>query len=248
MVYFNDKFKKARLDQTPYLFHFINGYNQSPCETLQKILEEKQLISQKGYICFSASPLTAIRKFFKVKVNSTGQPMYQPWGLGFSRDILVRDFGARNVIYTDGTEGIPEHLDWRTQKLKIDSYDYEYLREWRIKGETFDFSKFPKSDIIVIAPNRNALNHLVVKFDMEFTGIVNYYTGDVEEDWSEVWKREWKGISVDKLGTENLLDDFAISGYTISQVLGEDMFDELLSDSPWNVLTASTQRVPVVAE
>ena len=140
-------------------------------------------------------------------------------------------------VPADGTEGIPEHLDWRTQKLKIDSYDYEYLREWRIKGETFDFSKFPKSDIIVIAPNRDALNHLVVRFDMEFTGIVNYYTGDVEEDWSEVWKREWKGISVDKLGTDNLLDDFAVSGSTISQVLEEDMFDKLLSDSPWNVLT-----------
>ena len=72
---------------------------------------------------------------------------------------------------------------------------------------------------------------------MEFTGIVNYYTGDVEEDWSEVWKREWKGISVDKLGTDNLLDDFAVSGSTIYQVLEEDMFDKLLSDSPWNVLT-----------
>ena len=27
---------------------------------VQKILEEKQLISDKGYICFSASPITAI--------------------------------------------------------------------------------------------------------------------------------------------------------------------------------------------
>lgn len=237
MAYFNDKFKKARLDQSPYLFHFINGYDKSPCETLQKILEEKQLISKKGYICFSASPLTAIQKFFEVKVNSTGQPLYQPWGLGFSRDILVRDFGARNVIYTDGTEGIPGNLDWRTQKLKIDSYDYEYLREWRIKGETFDFSKFPKSDIIVIAPNRDALNHMVVRFDMEFTPFVNHYTGDIEEDWSEVWKREWKGISVDKLDSNNILDDFAVSGSTISQILEEDMLDKLLSDSPWSVLT-----------
>ena len=171
MAYFNDKFKKARLDQSPYLFHFINGYDKSPCETLQKILAEKQLISKKGYICFSASPLTAIQRFFEVKVNSTGQPLYQPWGLGFSRDILVRDFGARNVIYTDGTEGIPGNLGWRTQELKVDSYDYEYLREWRIKGEIFDFSDFPQGEIIVIAPNQDALNYLCVKFDMEFTGI-----------------------------------------------------------------------------
>lgn len=237
MAYFNDKFKMARLDQSPYLFHFINGYDQSPHETLRKILEEKQLVSSKGYICFSASPLTAITKFFDVKVKSTGKPMYQPWGLGFSRDILVRDFGARNVIYTDGTEEIPDHLEWRTQKLDVDSYDFEYLREWRIKNGKFDFSGFPRGDMIVIAPDYNCLNDLVVRFDMEFTPFVNHYTRDIEEDWSEVWKREWKGLSVDKLDSNNILDDFAVSGSTISQILEEDMLDKLLSDSPWSVLT-----------
>ena len=237
MAYFNDKFKMARLDQSPYLFHFINGYDQSPHETLRKILEEKQLVSSKGYICFSASPLTAITKFFDVKVKSTGKPMYQPWGLGFSRDILVRDFGARNVIYTDGTEEIPDHLEWRTQKLDVDSYDFEYLREWRIKNGKFDFSGFPRGDMIVIAPDYNCLNDLVVRFDMEFTPFVNHYTGDIEEVWSEVWKREWKGLSVDKLDSNNILDDFAVSGSTISQILEEDMLDKLLSDSPWSVLT-----------
>ena len=241
MAYFNDKFKMARLDQSPYLFHFINGYDPSPHETLRKILEEKQLVSSKGYICFSASPLTAITKFFEVTVKSTGKPMYQPWGLGFSRNILVRNFGARNVIYTDGTEGIPDHLKWRTQKLDVDSYDFEYLREWRINKGKFDFSEFPKSDIIVIAPNRDALNDLVVRFDMEFTGIVNYYTGDVEEDRSEVWKREWKGISVDKLG-EDILDDYAVSGSTITQILDEDMVDKSLAESPLNILISNKKK------
>ena len=203
MAIINDKFKRARLDQSPYLFHFINGRDHSPCDTLQKILEEKQLISDKGYICFSASPITAIKRFFEVKTKSTGQPMYLPWGLGFSRDILVRDFGARNVIYTDGNEDIPEHLKWRTDILNVDSYDFEYLREWRIKGKTFNFSNFPQGEIIVIAPDINSLNHLVVKFDMKFTPYVNYYTGDIEEDWSEEFEREWKGISVDKLGVDN---------------------------------------------
>ena len=241
MAYFNDKFKMARLDQSPYLFQFINGYDPSPHETLRKILEEKQLVSSKGYICFSASPLTAITKFFEVKVRSTGQPMYQPWGLGFSRDILVRDFGARNVIYTDGTEGIPDHLEWRTDKLNVDSYDFEYLREWRIKGGQFDFSDFPRGDVIVIAPDYNSLNDLVVRFDMEFTPFVNHYTGDIEEDWSEVWKREWKGISVDKLG-EDILDDYAVSGSTITQILDEDMVDKLLAESPLSILTSNKNK------
>ena len=76
---------------------------------------------------------------------------------------------------------------------------------------------------------------------MEFTGIVNYYTGDVEEDWSEVWKREWKGISVDKLES-NLIDDFALSGSTISQVIGEDMVDKLLEASPLKLLTSNKKK------
>lgn len=233
MAIFNDKFKRTRLDQSPYLFHFINGRNPSPINTLQKILEEQKLVSSKGYICFSASPITAITKFFKTPTKRTGCPMYLPWGLGFSRDILVRDFYARNVIYTDGSENIPEHLAWRTDTLNVDSYDYEYLREWRIKGKVFDFSAFPKSDIIVVAPDRNSLNQLVVEFDMQFTPHVDYYNGDIKEDWTEEFTRGWKGISVDKLCVD-YLDDYAVSGATISQVIGEDMIEKMLFESPLN--------------
>lgn len=88
--------------------------------------------------------------------------MYQPFGIGFSRDVLVRDFGARNVIYYDDNESelIPEDLKWRALRLNVDTYDFEYLREWRIKGGEFDFSKFPKEHLIVIAPNLHELNDL----------------------------------------------------------------------------------------
>lgn len=241
MAYFNDKFKRARLDQSPYLFHFINGRDNDPCATLTKILEEKKLISDRGYICFSASPITAIRKFFEVKVNSTGKPLYLPWGLGFSRDILVRDFGVRNVIYIDETESVPDSLEWRTDKLDVESYDFEYLREWRFKGKEFDFSTFPKEHIIVIAPDLNSLNNIVVGFDMEFTPYIDYYNGTIKEDWSESWKREWKGISVDKLG-EDVLDDYAVSSKVIEQVLDEDMLDKLFIDSPLSILTSNNKK------
>lgn len=73
-------------------------------------------------------------------------------GLGFSRDILVRDFGARNVIYTDGNEDIPEHLKWRTDILNVDSYDFEYLREWRIKGKHLIFLIFLKERLLLLLP------------------------------------------------------------------------------------------------
>lgn len=227
MARFNDKYKKARLDQSPFLFHFINGRDYTPYDTLKKILDEQKLRSKKGFICFSASPLTALKEFFKVKMNATGNPLYHPFGIGFSRDILVRDFMAKNVIYTDGTESIPKNLKWRTEKLKVDSYDFEYLREWRIKGGCFDFSKFPKEDIIIIAPNIDCLNHLILNFNMEFTPYVNYYSGDIIEDWEESYTRGWKGIATEQLG--EFLNDYKISNLTEPQTIGEDMLPILFS-------------------
>lgn len=117
--------------------------------------------------------------------------------------------------------------------LNVDSYDFEYLREWRIKGKVFDFSQFPKEDIIVIAPTIDALNSVVIKFDMEFAPYVNY-TGDIIENWDESFTREWKGISVDTLGVI-YLDDYAISSGTISQILGEDMLEKIFATWPINL-------------
>ena len=233
MSVYNDKFRKARRDYSPYLFHFINGEDNNPMKTMVTILAELKLKSKNGYICFSASPLTSIGRFFEVKVNRTGKPMFQPYAIGFSRDILVRDFGARNVIYFDDDESklIPEDLKWRSLRLNVDAYDFEYLREWRINGNEFDFSKFPKEHLIVVAPDINTLNDLVVLHDVEFNPIVDYINGDIIPDWEEVFKREWKGITVDK--TEDFIDDFAISANTVTQIIGQDMLDELLNSSPF---------------
>lgn len=101
-----DKFRRVRLDQTPYLFHFTKGTIEESKDSLFSILDQDKLISKYcDYICFSASPITSIHKFFETKVNSTNLPMYQPFGIGFSRDLLIKEFGARNVIYCDEQEG-----------------------------------------------------------------------------------------------------------------------------------------------
>lgn len=232
MSVYNDKFRKARRDYSPYLFHFIKGDNPNPMDTMTKILKEMKLKSDKGYICFSASPLTSISRFFETHVFRTGEPMYAPFGIGFSRDILVRDFGARNVIYFDDSERdlIPTDLKWRSLYLNVDTYDYEYLREWRIRGTEFDFQRFPKDHILIIAPNIRNLNDLVVMHDVEFKPYFNEMRGDYEPDWDEVFRREWKGIAVDR--TSDLIDDFALSATTATQIIGEDMLDKLLESFP----------------
>lgn len=231
MSVFNDKFRKARRDYSPYLFHFINGQDYDPKGTMYKILDELKLKSKNDYICLSASPLTSIGRFFETTVNGTGKPMYQPFGIGFSRDVLVRDFGARNVIYYDDNESelAPEDLKWRALRLNVDTYDFEYLREWRIKGGEFDFSKFPKEHLIVIAPNLHELNDLVVSHDYEFSPYIDQ-NGDIAPDFEEVFKREWKGFAVNNAG--DFIDDFAISGSTATQIIGQDMWNKLLESIP----------------
>lgn len=231
MSLYNDKFRKARRDYSPYLFHFVNGDDNDPKKTLYKILNEMKLKSKNDYICFSASPLTSIGRFFEINVNRTGKPMYHPFGIGFSRDVLVRDFGARNVIYYDDDESglITDDLNWRASRLNVDTYDFEYLREWRIKGGEFDFSNFPKEHLIVIAPNLQELNDLVVSHDYEFKPYFDQ-NGNIAPDFEEVFKREWKGFAVDNI--KDFIDDFALSGSTVTQILGQDMLDKLLESVP----------------
>ena len=89
--------------------------------------------------------------------------------------------------------------------------------------------------MIVIAPDTNSLNLLVVKFDMEFTPYIDCYNEEIEPDWTESFTREWKGIAVDDLG--EYLDDYAVSGSTTSQVVGEDMSNNLFSIRALNVIS-----------
>ena len=152
--------------------------------------------------------------------------MYQPIGIGFSRDILVRDFGARNVIYCDEEEMrvIPDSLQWRCQKLVVDVYDFEYLREWRIKGNEFDFSSFPKEHILIIAPDRNCLNDFVIRNDMIFNPIEDYYSGNFIENWDEGYLRNYKGLTLKEATSKG--NDYDVSAFTEKQILDEDMLKE----------------------
>lgn len=94
-------------------------------------------------------------------------------------------------------------------KLDVDRYEFEYLKEWRIKGNEFDFKEFSKQDILVIAPDKEALDWLVTGFEMEFTACIDYINGTIEENWTESYPRMWKGIEVCKIG--EYMVDFAIS-------------------------------------
>lgn len=227
---FDSKFRSVKPDQSPYLFHFTKGTAEEAKNAMNSIIEHKKLISKStDYVCFTATPITAMHRFFKTTVNRTGLPMYQPFGIGFARDILVRDFGARNVIYCDEKELklIDDNFKWRSEPLIVNTYDFEYLREWRIRGKEFDFSEFPQEHIIIIAPHLDDLNDLVSGHDLVFRPFVDYVNGDIEPDWDEVFPRIYKGLSLDAIKS-GCTDDYQVSGATLSQKIDEDMLSAIL--------------------
>lgn len=217
------------MDQSPYLFHFTSGTENEANDKLKSILKEKKLRARNDdYICFTASPITQVGDFFQTKVNRTNLPMYQPYGIGFSRDILIRQFGAKNVVYGDSDDEslmFQIGMDWRFQKLDVDEYDFEYLREWRTPGKELDFSSFPQENIIVIAPTDDSLLDFVTREYCVLSWDIDEQTGQKFDDYVEQWDRVWKGVSLEQIKNQNLLNDYQVSGSTAEQKIGDDMFD-----------------------
>lgn len=220
----SDKFKRVKPDITPYLFHFTKGDKAK--ETLAAILQEERLCSIcHDYICFTASPLTSLFDFFNTKVTRTGLPMYQPFGVGFSRNIMYEHFGARNVIYGTKNEldaiktKCPE-IAWRCEELDISRHDFEYLREWRIEGKEFRFNQFDKNELIVIADTEDNLRDLVegIDYDIDFE---EFEPGECFPTLilTETGKRAFKGICLKE--AKELSNDYEVSGKTSCQKIDE---------------------------
>ena len=241
MSLIDEKFRKVRHDQSPYLFHFIRGEEEEAKTRLTNILKEERIISSKGYICFTASPVTTLMDFFKTNKSTDGLPMYQPYGIGFSRDRLIKEYGARNVIYSPEEElaMIPTDLQWRTLKLEVGKYDFEYLREWRVPKGELNFKDFPKDDILIIAPTEKDLNELVVCYACQFAPIENYENGDWGPNREEIFFREYKGLTL--LEAAEKKNDYEVSGATASQTIGEDMYWDFMRSHFY--LSGSTKGV-----
>lgn len=220
----SDKFSRVKRDVTPYLFHFTKG--PDAIDVLRKIIDEERLVSQKhSYICFTASPLTSLLDFFDTKVNSTGEPMYQPFGIGFSKKIMYEKYGARNVVYStldeikSYNEQCPE-LSWRCEELDIEKHDFSYLREWRVNGREFSFEDFPKDEMIIVAKSRRDLEQLVEEqdFDVDFE---EFEPGEAYPTIIRKEKRAFKGFCLSEVQEHK--DDHSLSASTKSQKIGEAM-------------------------
>ena len=211
---------KNRNDLSPYLFHFTKG--EDAYNKLVNILNQLKLISSThDYICFTETPITHFRENL-LYMNRFYKPMLSFYGIGFRRDLLIKNFGAKSVIYGDKMDEANlknVDMDWRFEELNVLTHDFTWLREWRIRHE-FDFSSISPEDIIVIAKTDDEVKNLCSLQELEDID----YEYEPEIGKCTIWPmfsniRGWKGISIEHV--EKLASDKEVDSYSKSLKIGD---------------------------
>lgn len=212
--------RRLRPDLTPYLFHFTNG--SMPIENMKSILKQKKLVGLRGYICLTDSPLSMLGEQFKY-MDKFPKPMYSQYGIGFTRDVLIRDYKCRPVIYGDEDEKklIDASLQWRYEPLNVFTHDYTWLREWRIASNEFDFSGINMSDIIIIAPTQDELEKIIMDVDIDVAFDYDNCTKQSYPYPVYTIRRVWKGIPLSQAAA--FKDDYEVQQMIDSQKIGEEI-------------------------
>lgn len=156
-----EKIRELRNDLTPYFFHFMKKKENLDC-----ILNEKRLISDKGYLCFTEMPLVSSQNMFNYFANFR-RPMYTPYGIGIKREILIDKFNISPVLYVKNEKEknlIDPILHWNTEIIN-DLYDFQWLREWRINMSVLDLSLI--HDIMIIIPDDINIPRSIIANDKE---------------------------------------------------------------------------------
>ena len=198
-----------------------NG-GRSAKDIIASIVEEMKLISNAGYICFTEQPLIMCDEMFKY-FGKFPKPMYQPYGIGFKRDVLYR-MGARNVIYgtPDEKDKIDPSLHWRFLVTDVDRYDYSWLREWRYPKGVLDFSNFRNEDIIVVAPSKEDEDVVFTPdYDVDFDYDSNTKTV-IPHAYVSGASRAWRSINFDRVRKDKMNDYMVDASTFFEQRIGED--------------------------
>ncbi|MBQ7422188.1 MAG: hypothetical protein IJV27_08615 [Prevotella sp.] len=188
-------------DITPYLFHFVKGYN--PIQVLEQILSDNALKSEKyAFISYTESPLRVMKdvldyfQTFKGKPNCS--PMFEPYGIGLKKEHMFRTYNARPVIYGAIEEKalLAESLQWRFERLDFKERDFSWQREWRTKGNYFELPE-DEDDVIVICKSeqdverlKSKTNHPCISFEYVETNHASDY--DVEGNACLQMMTEWE--------------------------------------------------------
>lgn len=172
-------------------------------------------------ICFTETPITHFSENL-LYMNRFYRPMLSFYGIGFRRDLLIKDFGAKSVIYGDKMDEAnlkKIDMDWRFEELNVLTHDFTWLREWRIRHE-FDFSSISPEDIIVIAKTDDEVKSLCSLQELE--DIDYEYEPEIGE--CTIWPmfsdiRGWKGISIEHV--KRFVSDKEVDSYSKSLKIGD---------------------------
>lgn len=150
-------------------------------------------------------------------MNRFYKPMLSFYGIGFRRDLLIKDFEAKSVIYGDKIDEVnlkKIDMDWRFEELNVLTHDFTWLREWRIR-HNFDFSSISPEDIIIIAKTDDEVRRLCSLQELE--DIDYEYEPEIGE--CTIWPmfsniRGWKGLSIEQVG--RFVSDKEVDSYSKS--------------------------------
>lgn len=153
----------TREDYSDYLFHFTKG--KDALDNLKTILSMQALVSfeDDNVISFTEAPLPILCNMFDYFLDAhPNRPMFAPYGIGFKKQHLY-DLGARHAIYGDGDEFNKLHPDlkWRFVKFDINSEEFSWQREWRLKTEK-GLLDLDYSSAIVVVRSKEDLEHLKI--------------------------------------------------------------------------------------
>ena len=211
--------RSKRNDLSPFLFHFTKEF-----ETLKLIVQQLKLNANRGYICFTEAPLTQsielfryFHKFQPTLFNSNLKPMYEPYGIGLSRDFLFIK-GAKPLIYgsLEELDLLPIEFKWRAMELNLVNHDYSWLREWRVVGQEFDFSDY-RNEIIIVTKTKYELIEICEDdvFDVDFS--YEHEIGECVQSLIANKKRVFKGIAIQDIVQNSFNSDMQIEFYTGKQ-------------------------------
>ena len=221
----SDNIRVNRPDLSPYLFSFLRDDN--PREILHAILRDGELLSvENNYICFTDAPITCYLPnldYFNSWKEKGKIAMFSYYGIGISRDWLIKNMGARPVIYgsKEEFELLDDSLKWRFLELDVDNYDFSWLREWRIPQKKINLFSIPREHVIFIVPKEDEIKDFASDWDIDVD--FDYDHGEVIPYLIETQtlKRAWKGFAISQI--KQMDNDFQLSGATINQVIGEDL-------------------------
>lgn len=189
---------KSREDLSDYLFHFTSGINAS--KTLEEIIKDNAIVDvkNKGVICFTESPLTALPEMFKI-FDRFPNPMYAPYGIAVKKQYLY-DVSARQVIYgpKEDLSELGENIKWRFEEYKPGVKDFTWLREWRLREKKVELDS--ENFFIITKTESELYDHMFNPediLDVEFDGCVadGGYMGSA----TGITARRFKGISLEDL-------------------------------------------------